>query len=95
MKSLQKTSLQDGWHLTNDMVYTDSDGYVYMLGRADDSINVGGEKVSPVEIENVACQYDGVRECACIEVDDTDKILGRVPVLFVVPGNNSRVRPKT
>ena len=34
------------------------------LGRADDIINVGGEKVSPVEVESIAQEYDGIRECA-------------------------------
>lgn len=87
-ETLTKDTLQNGWLLTSDMVYTDADGYVYMLGRADDIINVGGEKVSPLEIENIACQCEGVRECACIGVEDSDKILGQVPVLFVVPGNH-------
>ena len=49
---LTEETLRDGWLLTGDMVYTDQDGYVYMLGRADDIINVGGEKVSPIEVEN-------------------------------------------
>ncbi len=78
-------TLVDGWLLTNDLVYRDADGFVYMLGRADDIINVGGEKVSPIEVENVASEYANARDCACIGVDDPDGILGRVPVLFVVP----------
>lgn len=40
-------ALQDGWLVTNDLVWRDEDGFVYMLGRADDIINVGGEKASP------------------------------------------------
>lgn len=81
---LTAETLKDGWLLTGDMVYTDEDGYVYMLGRADDIINVGGEKVSPIEVENIACEYPHIRECACIGVPDPDGILGFVPVLFVV-----------
>lgn len=77
-------TLVDGWLFTNDIVYTDEDGYVYMLGRADDIINVGGEKVSPVEVENIAVEFDEIRECACIGVDDPEGILGKVPVLYVV-----------
>ena len=50
-------ALVDGWLYTNDIIYTDEDGYVYMLGRADDIINVGGEKVSPLEVENVAQEF--------------------------------------
>ena len=77
-------ALVDGWLYTNDIVYTDEDGYVYMLGRADDIINVGGEKVSPVEVENIAAEFDEIRECACIGVDDPDGVLGKVPVLYIV-----------
>ncbi len=85
---LTAETLKDGWLLTSDMVYTDEDGYVYMLGRADDIINVGGEKVSPIEVENIAGQYEYLRECACIGVNDPDGIMGQVPVLFVVPKNS-------
>lgn len=80
---LTAETLKDGWLLTSDMVYTDPDGYVYMLGRADDIINVGGEKVSPVEVENIACQYEFVKECACIGVADPNEVLGQVPVLYL------------
>ena len=40
------------------MAYMDEEGFIYMLGRADDIINVGGEKVSPVEVENVCGMYE-------------------------------------
>lgn len=82
-KEMTEQTLRDGWLLTGDMAYMDADGYVFMLGRADDIINVGGEKVSPLEVENIAGQCEGVRECACIGVDDPDGIYGQIPVLFV------------
>lgn len=85
-KATEKT-LKNGWLLTGDIAYL-SDGYVFMLGRADDIINVGGEKVSPVEVENVAGQYPGIRECACIGDADPDGILGQIPVLFVAAKNS-------
>ena len=78
-------TLVDGWLLTNDLIYTDEEGYVYMLGRADDIINVGGEKVSPIEVEQAVQEFAGVRECACIGVDDPDGVTGQAPVLYVVP----------
>ncbi len=77
-------TLVDGWLLTGDLAYLDGDGDVYMLGRADDIINVGGEKVSPLDVENVACQYEELKECACIGVPDPEELLGQIPVLFVV-----------
>ncbi len=85
MPELTAQTIVDGWLLTNDLVYTDEDGYVYMLGRVDDIINVAGEKVAPVEIERVASEYDGIRECACIGVDDPDGVTGKAPVLYLVP----------
>ncbi len=85
---LTEETLRDGWLLTGDMVYTDEDGYVYMLGRADDIINVGGEKVSPIEVENVACEYPHISECACIGIPDPEEILGFVPALYVVVKDN-------
>lgn len=81
-------TLVDGWLYTNDLVYTDDEGYVYMLGRADAIINVGGEKVSPIEVENIAQEFEQVRECGCIGVKDPDDTLGFVPVLYVVPEGN-------
>lgn len=78
-------TLVDGWLLTGDMAYL-KNGYVFMLGRADNIINVGGEKVSPIEVENVAGQCPGVIECACIGVEDPQGVLGQVPALFVVAG---------
>lgn len=85
LPEVNEQTLVDGWLYTNDLVYTDEDGYVYMLGRADDIINVGGEKVSPLEVENIASESEQIRECACIGVSDPDGVLGQVPVLYVVP----------
>lgn len=82
-EELTARTLRDGWLITNDLVYVDKDEYVYMLGRADDIINVGGEKVSPVEVENIASEYPHIRECACVGVDDPEKVLGKIPILFV------------
>ena len=85
MPELTAETLVDGWLITNDLCYADADGYIYMLGRSDDIMNIGGEKLSPLEIENIACEAPGVRECACIGVADPQGILGQVPLLFVAP----------
>ena len=78
------STLIDGWLITGDMAYQDGSGNIFMLGRADDIINMGGEKVSPLEIENIAGQYEQIRDCACIGA--ADDLLGQIPVLFVVTG---------
>ena len=54
-----------------------------MLGRSDDIINIGGEKLSPLEVENIASEYEGAGEYACIGIPDPEGLLGQVPVLFV------------
>ena len=76
------------WLLTGDSIELMEDGTVFMRGRADDILNVGGEKVSPVEVSEVASMYDGIIECACI--GEEDDILGQHPVLFVVPDDSYR-----
>lgn len=54
---------QDGWFKTNDIVEQDGE-YIRILGRESDIINVGGEKVFPIEIENVIQQIPNVQEVA-------------------------------
>lgn len=80
---LTSQTLVDGWLFTGDMAYMDKEGDIFMIGRADDIINVGGEKVSPIEIEEIAGQNEFVRECACIGVEDTDGLTGQMPILFL------------
>lgn len=73
--------LADGYVYTDDEAYFDEDGDIILLGRRGDVINVGGNKVSPEEIENAAKKMDGVADCACVPVPDPLK--GAVPKLFV------------
>lgn len=67
---------------TNDIGYIDENGFVYMLGRRGDVINIGGLKIAPTEVENVVIRFPGVAECACFAVED--KIGGCVPKLNIV-----------
>lgn len=73
--------LSDGIVYSNDIGFVDADGDVILLGRRGDVINVGGNKVSPEEIEDAAKKIDGVADCGCIPVEDSAK--GHVPKLFV------------
>jgi long-chain acyl-CoA synthetase len=81
---LTATVLKDGILYTNDIGYRDSDGFIFLLGRKGDVINVGGNKVSPSEIEEVANRCPIVLECACVPCKDPNGILNQVPKLFVV-----------
>lgn len=54
---------EDGWFKTGDMVEHSSDGFLKIIGRREDIINVGGEKVNPLEVENVLLEIPEVADC--------------------------------
>lgn len=87
---LTESSFADGWFVTSDLAFMDDAGFVHVVGRADDVINVGGEKVSPHEIERALSRAGGVKECACVGVDDPDGSLGQIPVVFAVSDGGDR-----
>ena len=81
-----KDSFHDGWFRTGDWGHQDSDGLFYLTGRKKELINVGGEKVSPITIEEAILSL-GVADCACIGVPDPNGVLGEVPKAFLVSGS--------
>ena len=82
-KSETDKVLKHGWYYSSDLVYLDKcNGYIYILGRVDDVINIGGEKVCPSEIENAILTLPQVENCCCVGVDDFMGILGQIPVVF-------------
>ena len=75
-------SAHPGYYNTGDGGYRDSDGYVYVMGRIDDVINVAGHRLSTGQMEEVLASHPAVAECAVIGVHDDTK--GQVPRGFVV-----------
>jgi len=71
-----------GYYLTSDGGYKDEDGYLYVMGRIDDVINVSGHRLSTGAIEEVVAKHPDVAECAVIGAADSLK--GQLPVGFVV-----------
>jgi propionyl-CoA synthetase len=71
-----------GFYLTGDGGYLDDDGYLFVMGRIDDVINVAGHRLSTGAIEAVVAAHPAVAECAVIGV--ADEIKGQVPRGFVV-----------
>ncbi|OBF54081.1 propionyl-CoA synthetase [Mycolicibacterium monacense] len=71
-----------GYYLTGDGGYVDDDGYLFVMGRTDDVINVAGHRLSTGSIEAVLAAHPAVAECAVIGV--ADEIKGQVPRGFVV-----------
>ncbi len=72
----------DGYYATGDGGYKDKDGYLYIMGRVDDVINVAGHRLSTGGMEEVVARHPDVAECAVIGVED--QLKGQVPVGFVV-----------
>jgi propionyl-CoA synthetase len=72
----------EGYYLSGDGGYVDEDGYLFVMGRTDDVINVAGHRLSTGSMEAVIATHPAVAECAVIGVADPMK--GQVPRGFVV-----------
>jgi propionyl-CoA synthetase len=71
-----------GYYFTGDGGYVDREGYLYIMGRVDDVINVAGHRLSTGSMEEVISQHPDVAECAVIGAADDFK--GQLPLGFVV-----------
>jgi propionyl-CoA synthetase len=72
----------DGCYLTGDAGYRDEDGYLYVMSRIDDVINVAGHRLSTGAMEEVLAAHPDVAECAVFGVDD--QLKGELPLGLVV-----------
>jgi acyl-coenzyme A synthetase/AMP-(fatty) acid ligase len=81
---------EDRWFNTKDKVETREDGYMKILGRVTDIINVGGEKVYPMEVEDCLLKFDGVRDVRVYA--EKNLLVGNVVAaeVSVDPGNNNK-----
>jgi propionyl-CoA synthetase len=71
-----------GYYMTADAGFVDEDGYVYVMSRTDDIINVAGHRLSTGGMEEVLASHPDVAECAVVGVHD--ELKGQVPVGFLV-----------
>jgi propionyl-CoA synthetase len=71
-----------GYYLTGDAGHIDDDGFVWVMGRTDDVINVAGHRLSTGQMEEVLAAHPSVAECAVVGIADSFK--GQVPMGFVV-----------
>src|SRR6201999_2352997 len=71
-----------GYFKTADAGYKDEDGYIFIMGRTDDIINVAGHRLSTGGMEEVLSSHPDVAECAVIGV--ADQLKGQIPRGFVV-----------
>ncbi len=71
-----------GFYITGDGGRFDTDGYLFIMGRIDDVINVAGHRLSTGSMEEIVSKHKDVAECAVLGADD--QLKGQVPVGFVV-----------
>lgn len=69
---LSEQNVTPGWLRTGDLARMDAEGYVYPAGRLSDTINRGGEKFGPIEIETVLRQHPAIAEVAVVGVPDPE-----------------------
>jgi benzoate-CoA ligase len=77
-----KSTIQGDWIRTGDKYTQDADGCYWYAGRSDDMLKVGGQWVSPVEVENALVAHSSVLECGVIGREDRDGLVK--PMAFVV-----------
>ncbi len=81
-----------GFYTTGDGGLVDSDGYIYVMGRTDDVINVAGHRLSTGSMEAVVASHPLVAECAVIGVHD--QLKGQIPRAFVVLKAGAKIEPE-
>ena len=79
----------EGWLKTGDTGYFDDEGYLFLKGRSDEIINVGGEKVTPDEIEQIIRNIPGIEDVAAFGIEH--QIFGQTIKLNVIKSKNSEI----
>ncbi len=87
MPEMNESIFRGGYFISNDLGYFDDEGFLYICGRIDDVINIGGLKVHPSEIESAAMRIDGILDCVCFQV--SDPIAGQAAKLLIKTDNAS------
>jgi acyl-CoA synthetase (AMP-forming)/AMP-acid ligase II len=77
----------DGCYHTGDIGYRDDDGFLYLMGRGDDQIKVGGHRINPCEIEDILMESGHVIEAAVLGVED--ELLGNRLCAVVAPADEN------
>ena len=82
-------NLENGWLQTNDIGYLDSDENLFLVGRNDDVINIGGEKVIPSEIEEIIKQIPEIEDVVAFGIDN--EIFGKTIKVNIIKKKNSNL----
>lgn len=78
-----KNAFYGEYFRTGDCGYRTAEGYIYLLGREKELINVGGKKVSPMEVEDAIIAL-GVGDCVCVPMKDPDGIMGELVKCYIL-----------
>ena len=83
-----KNSFTNGWFRTGDQGYFDQNGYLKLSGRLKEIINKGGEKISPLEVDNVLMDHPLIEQAVCFGYED--KMLGEdiAAAIIIKEGKN-------
>lgn len=86
-----KKSFWGSYFRTGDWGTMDEAGYIRLISRKKELINVGGKKVSPVEVEEALLRFEEIKDCACIGAPDPEEMLGEVVKAFIVADDPSTI----
>src|SRR5262249_41675779 len=86
------SAFREGWFRTGDIGYFDPDGYLFIVGRGNEIINRGGQKVAPAEVEEVLLTHPKVREAVVFSIPHPR--LGEAVAAAVVLGPGARIGPR-
>lgn len=87
----KEESFYGDYFRTGDWGFKNQQGYIYLVSRKKELINVGGKKVSPIEVEEQLKKITGISDCVCIGVPDPNGILGEVVKAFIVKKEFSEI----
>jgi long-chain acyl-CoA synthetase len=88
-----KEAFKCGWLYTGDYGYLDQEGYLYLESREKELINVGGRKVSPIEIEKLLVKHPCIQACGCVGILDPRGITGEAVKAFLVSDDSNGSLP--
>ena len=88
---MTRATFRGEWTVTGDLYVRSSEGFYTYLGRADDMLRVGGEWVSPAEVEATLIEHASVLEAAVVGQQDDDGVTR--PIAYVIPAPTSTADP--
>lgn len=74
----------NGYFRTGDAGCLDEEGYIHLKSRIKEMINVGGKKVSPMEVEDILNTIHGIEDSACVAMPDPEGVMGELVKAFIV-----------